>query len=477
VDQDRSRLLETPMFLTAMIDTAVATLFAAVGLLALAAGLRWRAGRAAALLLGITLIQVSAIKLADSPAVREGLGGSRETWMWAGALNGYLIAVTWTMLVERVLGPGWRSSLTRFRQGFTMAALVAIVWDLVAGHPGVSGPAFQVLIVAFAVVLLANLTCGPSRRAPDVAVLRAGALISLTVVIHDALAYLGVLPWRTTSGLAAVLVLVGCLAYTVLSRTLRDQRRLHAIEYELATARQIQASLLPGQAPDVEGVKMAFRHLAATAVAGDIFEFLDPSPRGVGILVADVSGHGVPAALIASMVKVAAAAQRPHAADPARVLGGIHLALASELPDGQFVTAVYVYLDLERCVLRHASAGHPPALVRTRADGVRCTPPGGPLIMAMVPPSYPVTEMVLAPGDRVLLFTDGVVEAMRPDGEMFGVERLSVLLADGPDDVEALLSAAVREMLAFSKRDSTSLEDDCTLVALEVLQAGDGAGR
>jgi serine phosphatase RsbU (regulator of sigma subunit) len=462
------------MILNAMIDTAVATLFAAIGLLAIAAGLRWRAGRRAGLLLGLALVQSSVIGLANSPGVREALGGSRNGWMWVGAVAGYLILIPWTMLVEQVLGPGWRSNLTRVRQGVTVAGVAAIVCDLVAGRPGASGPAFQVLVVAYAFVFLLNLTIGPGRVARDLAALRAGCIIFMAIVIHDALAYLGLLPWRRTSGLAGLLIFVGCLAYTVLSRTLRGQRNLQAIEQELETARQIQTSLLPRAAPHVQGASIAYRHLAATAVAGDIFQFLDQPPGGIGILVADVSGHGVPAALIASMVKVAAAAQRPHAEDPARVLAGIHLALANELPAGQFVTAVYVYVDLQRSVLRHASAGHPPALVRNGTDAtVSSAGPGGPLVISFAPACYPLSEIPLGRGSRVLLYTDGVLEAMRSDGEMFGVDRLSGIVANDQGDVDGMLGAIVREVSAFSGRSATNPEDDCTMVAIQIGEAAD----
>jgi phosphoserine phosphatase RsbU/P len=463
------------MILSAMIDTSVATLLAAMGLLAVAVGLRWRTGRTAGLLLGIALVQSSVIKLADSAAVRQGLVGSSAAWLWVGALNGYLILIPWTMLVEQVLGRGWGSSLTRIRQVFVVAAVAAISVDLATGRPGTSGPAFQALVVVYALVFLVNLTVGPGRLARDLTVLRVGCIIFTAIVIHDALAYLGLLPWRTTSGLVGLLLFVGCLAYTVLSRTLRGQRDLQAIEHELEMARQIQASLLPRAAPEVVGASIAFRHVAATAVAGDIFQFLDRSPGGVGILVADVSGHGVPAALIASMVKVAAAAQMPHAHDPARVLSGIHLALANELPAGQFVTAVYVYVDLERSVLRHASAGHPPALVRSGTDAnVSAAGPGGPLMISFAPANYPVSDVALGIGSCVLLYTDGVIEAMRADGEMFGVDRLSAIVAAEQGGMNGLLTAVVDDVSAFSGRTATSPEDDCTMVAIKL---GYAAGR
>src|SRR5688572_12785907 len=112
--------------------------------------------------------------------------------------------------------------------------------------------------------------------------------------------------------------------------------------------------------PEVRGLAVAARYLPMADVGGDLYDFLAADPERVGILVADVSGHGVPAALIASMVKVALAAQAEHAADPAAVLAGMNRVLHGNLERG-FVTAVYIYMDGERAI--YASAGHPPLLV------------------------------------------------------------------------------------------------------------------
>lgn len=317
---------------------------------------------------------------------------------------------------------------------------------------------------------LANVL-GGVRIAPELGVLHTGYLVFLALVVHDGLVFLGFLPWRSVSNPFGLLTFVGCLAYTVVSQTLRGERQLQAIEHEMRTARRIQASLLPSVAPRLEGAAIAFRHVPAAAVAGDLFEFLDAGPRRVGLLVADVCGHGVPAALIASMVKVAAAAQRPHADDPARVLAGIHATLARELPAGQFVTLVYVHVDLDLARLRHASAGHPPALIWRAADRTLASPGcTGPLLIALAPAEYPVTEMPVAQGDRVVLYTDGVVEAMRADGEMYGSERLSALVACSARGPDAMLSAVIDDVAGFvgCPGRNPSFDDDFTLVALEV---------
>jgi serine phosphatase RsbU (regulator of sigma subunit) len=207
----------------------------------------------------------------------------------------------------------------------------------------------------------------------------------------------------------------------------------------------------------------------AAAVAGDLFEFMPTTRHSTGVLVADVSGHGVPAALIASMVKVAAAAQKDQAADPARVLGGIHLALADQLPAAHFVTAVYVHLDLDRRALRYASAGHhPPVIWRAAANAILPDGPTGPMIIGFAPPAYPVHEVPLGAGDRVLLYTDGVVEAMRPDDEMFGLERLQGIVASATDGSGELASRVIDAAASFSGRAATGFDDDCTVVAIEI---------
>ena len=349
--------------------------------------------------------------------------------------------------------------------------MFATAWDLFLGHPFSvpPGPWNAAVFGTGAAVGLSNLFLGGVRPVPEIRVLRAGYAAFMVVVIHDDLVRLGFTPWTWQTGQLGVLTFLACLVYTIVSRTLRGHSQLQSIEHELATARRIQQLLLPLAAPVLEDAAIAFRHIPAASVAGDMFQFLCAGPQHVGILVADVSGHGVPAALIASMVKVAAAAQSGHADDPGLVLGGIYQAIAGELPSGQFVTAVYVYVDLNRGVLRHAAAGHPPALIRRASDG-RVFPAGkaGPLMMSLVPPEYPVSEVRLDPGDRVVLYTDGIVEAMRVDGEMFDVERLSTNAVNVPAGPEVFVDATIKAVSAFAGRTDAAFDDDCTIVALEV---------
>src|SRR5438046_5862400 len=125
-------------------------------------------------------------------------------------------------------------------------------------------------------------------------------------------------------------------------RGVREQlaRQLLTIQKELETARQIQLSILPSAVPKIEGLDIAARYIPMTSVAGDFYDFIVVDEKRLGILIADVSGHGMPAALISSMLKIALAGQRSQAGDPAAVLSGLNDALYGKF-QGHYVTAAY----------------------------------------------------------------------------------------------------------------------------------------
>src|SRR5215831_9263324 len=141
-------------------------------------------------------------------------------------------------------------------------------------------------------------------------------------------------------------VLLACLGYVAARRTLQRDREYSEIQQELELARRIQLSILPVSFPESRSFRVAAKYVPMTSVAGDLYDFLVADDKQAGLLIADVSGHGVPAALIASMVKMAATAQREHAAEPAILLEGMNAALCGNT-QGQYVTAAYVYLDAQ----------------------------------------------------------------------------------------------------------------------------------
>jgi serine phosphatase RsbU (regulator of sigma subunit) len=185
--------------------------------------------------------------------------------------------------------------------------------------------------------------------------------------------------------------------------------------------------------------------------------------------VADVSGHGVAAALIAAMVKVAFASQRANFDRPARLLRDLNRALCGNFQRG-FVTATYAWIDSDSRALVVANAGHPDPLLRRGRDGSVLEVGGhGPIVGRFAGSAYDEQSLSLEPGDRLIFYSDGVTEARRPDGEMFGEDRLRSLVGRAEHaQPEGFCDALLDELHRWSGgRAQISLDDDLTLVVVD----------
>jgi phosphoserine phosphatase RsbU/P len=295
----------------------------------------------------------------------------------------------------------------------------------------------------------------------DVVVFRAGLLI-----------FVGFVLWTNTRNLLGYAapeapygfgLFLCCLGYVAAKRALDRDQQLASLHQELEVAKRIQLSILPTGFPVSPHFTVAARYVPMTAVAGDFYEFLSTGGPRAGLLVADVSGHGVPAALIASMVKMATSAQRQHAASPERLLTGVNEALCGST-QGQFVTAAYVYLDAERGELCYAAAGHPPMLLLR--DGQVCLIEENGLVLGVFcSAAYSSTKQILLKGDRLLLYTDGVIEAANGGEEEFGQERLGKLLTASVgrtvEEMADLILSTVQGWASTQTDDLTVVVCDC----------------
>ena len=257
----------------------------------------------------------------------------------------------------------------------------------------------------------------------------------------------------------------------LLIRDSREQvnRQVLAVNHELEMARQIQLSILPSRPPAVPGLEIAARYLPMTTIAGDYYDYLPIDEKRLGILVADVSGHGAPSALITSMLKIVLAEQAAHASDPARVLDGMNTALCGKF-DRHFVTAAYVFVDTENHVLRYAGASHPPLMLWQAANRKAEAIEENGLLLAQFPEeTYTSVEMTFAPGDRVVLCTDGVSECPNPEREEFGVERVLEFLDEHRQlKAEAFSDAVIDALFQWSNQPrGTNQHDDITLLAID----------
>jgi len=274
------------------------------------------------------------------------------------------------------------------------------------------------------------------------------------------------LPLVDSVGFALLLLSLGYVALEIL---FTNERRLLSIETELETARQIQSSILPARVPELENLRVAASYLPMTAVAGDFYQFVQSDNNHLGILVADVSGHGVPAALISSMIKVAMQSVTVFAHDPAQVLCALNRILSSEV-HGQLASAAYLWIDTKNRNALYSAAGHPPLLCwRNTRDEMQRIESNG-LLFGIKPGSeYPVCSVSVEPSDRFLLYTDGVTETENATGEAFGDRQLERLLRNHRLQPAPELSRQVLAELERWRPAAVSQEDDITLIVVDVL--------
>jgi sigma-B regulation protein RsbU (phosphoserine phosphatase) len=321
------------------------------------------------------------------------------------------------------------------------------------------------VIVGMAVAIYA-LSRQPRPRSPDVRILTAGFIVFGLFVLNNNLVSLGLLPWQWSNEAIGFGFFVGSLGVIATRRFLATEHQLAALEGELEAARQIQKSILPVHPPEVAGFGIAARFIPASAVAGDFYDFVESEPGRLGIVVADVSGHGVPAALIASMVKVAIKSRHDCATQPARLLAELNQTLRGSFKRA-FVTATYAALETETGDLLVANAGHPPPLLWRAAEGKVVETGGrGPLLGRFADAAYEEERLTMATGDRLVLYTDGLIEARNAAGEPFGDEQLAALVGQHAElPPEDLCEALLEEVRRWTARPAPlRLDDDLTLV-------------
>ncbi|PYR03255.1 MAG: hypothetical protein DMF97_02410 [Acidobacteria bacterium] len=451
------------MSLTELIGIAIGCMLMALGFGSIAAWLlRRRAAERLLLLFGIWCLMYGLRLVALQPPVHGSIGGSHRTWDYIIAFVTYVINVPGGLFFEALLGPGWKYSIRRVWQLQAAYAAVAISADLILGRPyAAMGPNRPIVLAGLAVQAL-NVWFYRRRlnalfTTPMIAT---GGFVLLFFVVHQNLG--GPFVPGVDLEPLGVLRFVTALACGVVGTVFRGEAELLAVQRELKTARQIQLSLLPREPPRVRGLDVAVRYVPMTAVAGDLYDFVALGPSRMGILVADVCGHGVPAALIASMVKLAFSTQADHAHDPGRVLTMMNRVLTRQLEHG-FVTAVYAVVDTGRGTITVANAGHPPLLIGRSNGSVEGIDERGLMLGFEPDASYTNSEIDLREGDRVLLYTDGVTEARNPAGEFFEDERVRRWLtaADGRD-ASRFTDGAFCDLRDW--RGHPAFEDDVTFV-------------
>jgi serine phosphatase RsbU (regulator of sigma subunit) len=258
---------------------------------------------------------------------------------------------------------------------------------------------------------------------------------------------------------------VGDISDVWQQRLQRERIERERVEQELQVARRIQQASLPKEVPTLEGWQISPYYQPAREVGGDFYDFHPLSEDRLGLVVGDATGKGVPAALVMSttlgMLRLAAQSY----SSPGEMLQRVNEALFPYIPSNMFVTCFYAVLDPKSGTLSYANAGHDlPYLHSGRGEAEELRARGMPLGL-MPGMSYEEKEIILEAGEAALFYSDGLVEAHDPKGEMFGFPRLRELVAEHGE--EGPLEEDLLEELYSFVGEGWEQEDDITLLTLE----------
>lgn len=254
-----------------------------------------------------------------------------------------------------------------------------------------------------------------------------------------------------------------------------ENARLHAdslekarLQKDIEIARRIQQHLLPPVPSDAEGVALALRYVAADKASGDTYDFVPMRDGRIAVMIGDVTGHGVGAALLTHAVQAAMRSYLELIDDPSQVISRINQRLVAGVETGNFMSLVLAIVDPRRGTLQYVNAGHP-GLIHVHEGGIRVLEKTGMVLGVVGDQTYEIgPEIPLASGDLLFLHTDGVDEAMSPSREVFGAARLHKALEQlrggTAEGVVGRLEAQLRAYVGTG-----TFEDDFTMIAVKLL--------
>src|SRR6516164_8633098 len=430
------------------------SIIAAIGVAAVVVQLsRWRSAGRVLLWFGLFAGPYGLRLLMNTTQFQMAFGEQQSFWPFVSRFVELATIVPALLLFEDFYGKGLRSSVRWMIWAYVVFATITFATILIERRPDLIPPAgIGTVFLLPAVLLLGRLIGYKSPQVQDRYVLSFGLLALFLTFAHDRIASTRLVNWHANTEPYGLFVLICCLGYAATRRVVANERMLVSLGEEMRAAARIQNSILPHTKPEMGSFHVAVRYAPMTAVAGDFYDFLVIRPGCLGIVVADVTGHGVPAALVASMVKVAVSAHIDDGAEPGKVIAGLNSTLCRQA-QGQYATAAYVFLDQATRVGCYSAAGHPPLLLWQRANRTLLELNESGLLLGVRPTEeYAQTEFMLEAGDRLLVYTDGLVEAVNARGEAFGEAKLGEFITTYQDlPAEQFAERLLDEVLGWPK--------------------------
>jgi sigma-B regulation protein RsbU (phosphoserine phosphatase) len=385
-------------------------------------------------------------------------------------LVGLLAAIPALLLFQEWYGNSWHVTSRLLIAVYATAMVLVLGLMAFNDRPrSVPSPGILLVILLPLFLLFDHMAGYLPPPAPHRGIVFGGLFVFFITFSYDHLAH-----WLFGNEVAMTepigfLVLTLCFGSVVAKQVATNESERIAMEDEMAAARKIQARILPAIVPSVPGLSIAVRYSPMTAVAGDFYAFFEAGSPRVGITLADVMGHGVPAALVASMVKVSVTSSVERNADPPAVLRELNTTLYREAP-GEYATAVYISIDHDAGSGKYSSAGHPPPLLWRSATRLLSKLNGDGLLLGVREgEEYTANEFAFHRGDRLLVYSDGLTEAENEAGTCFGDAQLASLIRIkeelSTEDFATTLLEAVHGWC--QKGDTPSQSDDITFVVVD----------
>ncbi|MCX6240760.1 MAG: PP2C family protein-serine/threonine phosphatase [Bacteroidetes bacterium] len=423
------------------------------------------------LYLAVFIVGYGARVLADNELLRMSVNVPRDFWEYIDAAVTDLLPVVFILFLQSFIGWGWKRSVFWLLLIWIAYGVTAMTIGIVTGTPHfIGGSINDILVILIIVVLGFNRYLARGRSTPEGRIIEIGLSVFILAVLYNNLAPDGFFLKGASVEQIAFLIFVCCMIYAAIKRSNNTEREYDAILHDLETARQIQLAILPQTLPVSSSCTIFPTYIPMTQIGGDFYAFHQVDDKHAGILIADVSGHGIPAALLASMIKVAFNSLVALADRPALLLESVNQALTGQL-NNEFITTAYLWFNFADMTMHHASAGHPaPILIRHgKADDKPFIAKGIPIgIYEDI--TYASETIGISHGDRILLYTDGLTEVSNPRGELYGKERLlSGLTENRHLPLEKISNHIIGQVSAWSGRGKTeSLDDDVTVIVIDV---------
>jgi sigma-B regulation protein RsbU (phosphoserine phosphatase) len=402
-----------------------------------------------------------------------------ELWLVVfGKLIGFAACIPALLLFREFYGSGWRLSSRWIL--WTYGAAVTIVLLMMAMHEEVRtipSPGIALVLVVPVVLSFDRFAGYRPPAIPGQRSMFAGLLIFFFAFSYDHLVNLKLGVFRSRMEPFGFLILITCIGRVVARRVALNEAEWISMSGEMQAARRIQEAILPSKMPVLGDWRIAACYSPMSSVAGDFYGFPAVRPDSLNVIIADVMGHGVPAALIASMIKVSVFAGADKLQSAPAILRDLNSTLCMDAP-GQYASALYVSLDRRGGIGRYTSAGHPPPLLRCRkAKRIDRLDQSGMLLGVEADQNYQETVFRFEQGDRLLLYSDGLTEPENSTGLSFGDGVLLDLLAESDDlTADQFASALLQGVLRWTGKGRESHQtDDITLVVVDLGNSGNAA--